>query len=398
MRNICVAFVSLGVLAACLIGATASICTASQPVVIGVPIPLSGQLKAFGQIMKNAFEMAAEDINLAGGIHSRSVELRFADDRGDAAMVDDAFKHMASAGAVMLVGGYASDATYRMARMAESRDVPFLVCTASADKITQRGWTNIYRLNPPISEYTQGLEDFWIKNFKPKSMAILYEDSMFGTEGALRMLDFCREQAIDVIAYIGYDRLTLTPARLRSRLAPLTGGEAPDVIYMISYFEDALMLVQSIKALGIKSMLCGGGGGFTLEAFAKAAGADAELLLTAALWSEQVDTLDSGSFHKKYTQRFGRKTDYHGAEAYSALMVAAEALRRAKSFEPQDIRQALNSIYMKTPFGPVKFYSYGDFERQNSITTLVLQIINGQYETVWPPDKASADFVLPKRD
>lgn len=397
MRKICVTYVSLCLLAACLIGATASICTASQPVVIGVPIPLSGQLKAFGQMMKNAFEMAAEDINLAGGIHSRSVELRFADDKGDAAMVDEAFRHMALAGPVMLVGGYASDATYRMARMAESRDVPFLVSTASADKITQRGWTNIYRLNPPISEYTQGLEDFWIKNFKPKSMVILYEDSMFGTEGSLRMLDFCREQAIEVIAHIGYDRVTLTPGRLRSRLAPLT-GDPPDVIYMISYFEDALMLVKGIKALGIKSMLCGGGGGFTLEAFAKSAGADAEFLFTAALWSDHVDTLDSGSFHKKYAQRFGHKTDYHGAEAYSALMVAAEALRRAKSFEPQNIRQALNSIYMKTPFGPVKFYSYGDFERQNSIHTLVLQIINGKYETVWPPDKASADFILPKRD
>lgn len=143
---------------------------------------------------------------------------------------------------------------------------------------------------------------------------------------------------------------------MRSRLAPLT-GEPPDVIYMISYFEDALMLVKSIKALGIDSMLCSGGG-FTLEAFAQAAGADADLLLTAALWSEQADNLDNGSFPRRYAQRFGLTTDYHGAEAYSALMVAAEALKRAKSFEPQDIRRALNGIYMQTPFGPVKFYSY----------------------------------------
>ncbi|VTR68831.1 Branched-chain ABC-type amino acid transporter, substrate-binding protein [Desulfosarcina cetonica] len=397
MRKTCVTYVSLCFLAACLMGSVASICAASQPVVIGVPVPLSGQLEAFGQMMKNAFEMAVEDVNRAGDIHGRSVELRFADDRGDAARVDDAYRRMASAGAVMLVGGYASDATYRMARMAESGDLPFLVCTASADKITQRGWTNIYRLNPPISEYTQGLEDFWIKNFKPKSMAILHEDSMFGTEGALRMMEFCREQAIEIITHIGYDRVTLTPARLRSRLAPLT-FEPPDVIYMISYFEDALMLVKSIKALGIDSMLCGGGGGFTLAAFAQAAGADADLLLTAALWSDQVDTLDNGSFHKRYAQRFGHKADYHGAEAYSALMVAAEALRTAKSFAPHDIRQALNCIYMKTPFGPVKFYSHEDFERQNNIHTLVLQIINGRYETVWPPDKASAGFILPKRD
>jgi branched-chain amino acid transport system substrate-binding protein len=48
-----------------------------------------------------------------------------------------------------------------------------------------------------------------------------------------------------------------------------------------------------------------------------------------------------------------------------------------------------------TPFGPVKFYSYEDFERQNSVNTLVLRFINGKFETIWPLDAASARFVLP---
>jgi branched-chain amino acid transport system substrate-binding protein len=78
------------------------------------------------------------------------------------------------------------------------------------------------------------------------------------------------------------------------------------------------------------------------------------------------------------------------------LLVAAEALKRSKSFSPQDIRDALNQIYMMTPFGPVKFYSYEDFERQNSVNTLVLQIINGKFETIWPLDAASASFVFPQ--
>jgi branched-chain amino acid transport system substrate-binding protein len=51
----------------------------------------------------------------------------------------------------------------------------------------------------------------------------------------------------------------------------------------------------------------------------------------------------------------------------------------------------LNQTYLITPFGPVKFYSYEDFERQNSINTLVMQIINGKFETIWPPAFASAD-------
>jgi len=47
-------------------------------------------------------------------------------------------------------------------------------------------------------------------------------------------------------------------------------------------------------------------------------------------------------------------------------------------------------------FGPVKLYSYEDFERQKSVNTLVLQVINGKLETIWPLVAASARFVLPQ--
>ena len=113
----------------------------------------------------------------AGGINGRPVNIVFADDKGQVASVKSAFDQLIAAKPVMLVGGYASDPTYQMAKLAQKKDVPFLICTASADKITQKGWKNIYRLNPPISEYTKGLEDFLVNNFKPQSMAIIYENS-----------------------------------------------------------------------------------------------------------------------------------------------------------------------------------------------------------------------------
>jgi branched-chain amino acid transport system substrate-binding protein len=226
-------------------------------------------------------------------------------------------------------------------------------------------------------------------------MVIINENSMFGTSGAIRMIVFCREKAIEIRAHINYDQKLATAAGyFRSLLAPLT-EEPPDVIYMIAYLTDAVALVKQLHEFNIKSLLCGGAGGFTLEEFIIRAGGAANYLLTAALWSEHVRYPGAGEYYTQYAERYSRSPDYHGAEAYSALLVAAEALKRSKSFSPQDIRDALNQIYMMTPFGPVKFYSYEDFERQNSINTLVLQIINGKFETIWPLDAASARFVLP---
>ena len=366
---------------------------AAESVTIGVPLPLSGNLKEFGMMMKNSFEMAQESVNETGGINGRPVNIVFADDQGKVASVNTAFDQLVAAKPVMLVGGYASDPTYQMAKLAEVNDLPFLICTASADKITQRGWKNIYRLNPPISEYTKGLEDFLLNRLKPRSMAIIYENSMFGTNGALNMAEFCLDQAIEIRAQIDYDKTRISPAYFRSLIAPLT-EDPPDVIYMIAYLEDAVMLVQQIRDLKLTSLLIGGAGGFTLEEFVKRAGKSANYLLTVSLWSEHVLYTGAREYYTQYANRYGKSPDYHGAEAYSALLVASDALKRATSFKPENIREALIRTYLITPFAPVKFYSYEDFERQNTINTLVLQIIDGKFETIWPLELASASFVL----
>jgi len=365
-----------------------------QSVIIGIPLPLTGNLKEFGMMMKNSFEMAKASINEAGGINGRSLEIVFADDEGKIASAKPAFDQLVASKPVMLVGGYASDPTYQMSKLAEKKNVPFVICTASVDKITQKGWKNIYRLNPPISEYTKGLEDFLVNDLQPASMAIIYENSMFGTNGAMSMAEFCHDQAIEIRAQIDYDKTKISPAYFRALVAPLT-EEPPDVIYMISYLEDAVMLVTQIRELKLNSLLCGGAGGFTLEEFVKRAGASANYLLTVSLWSEHVLYTGAGAYYTQYVKRYGKSPDYHGAEAYSALLVASDALKRATSFTPKNIRDALNRTYIITPFAPVKFYSYDDFERQNSINTLVLQIINGKFETIWPPAFASARFILP---
>jgi branched-chain amino acid transport system substrate-binding protein len=75
--------------------------------------------------------------------------------------------------------------------------------------------------------------------------------------------------------------------------------------------------------------------------------------------------------------------------------VAADALKRATSFEPGSIRSALDQTDMISPFGPVKFSNYGKFERQNSLPTQVLQVINGKFECVWPQNLATSSFKKP---
>jgi len=274
--------------------------------------------------------------------------------------------------------------------------VPFLVSTASVDKLTKKGWNNIFRLNPPASEYTRGLEDFWLKNFKPKSIAIIHENGMYGTNAAFRMLEFCKDNNIELRAMFDYDKwYGADAAHFQPMLSELT-EEPPDVIFMVSYLKDGVALVKEIRKTKLNSLLCGAAGGFTQEEFIKRAGDAANYLVTATLWSERALYPGAREYFDHYVKLHASQPDYHGAEAYSAVLVAADALRRAESLRPKDIRAALAQTSMVTPFGPVKFYSYEGFERQNSIRTLVLQIIDGKFQTIWPPEFAAAKFVPPQ--
>ena len=297
-------------------------------------------------------------------------------------------------GAIMLVGAYQSSNTVYMARVADKLDRPFLVCTAADDRITQRKWKNVYRLNPPAQGYTKGLEDFFLKKSKPKSMAIIYENSPYGTSGAMRMMWFCRGNDIELRAIEPYHKERLR-ADYFQRIVDRLKENPPDVIYMVSYVKDAALLVKTIRESKLNSLLVGGAGGFTSQKFIDKAGDNANHLLTATLWTPGLKYPGTKEYYDQYIKKYATPPDYHGAEAYSALLVVADALRRAESFSPANIRASLDKTDFLTPFGPVKFKSYGKFERQNRLATMVLQIINGKFECVWPEEHASSNFILP---
>jgi branched-chain amino acid transport system substrate-binding protein len=368
--------------------------SATEPLVIGIP---HSEAYTYATMMKNSFEMALESINKAGGIKGRPIKLVYANDQGKPKPGENAIVELVEkSGAVMLVGGYQSSNTIFMARMADKLDRPLLVCTAADDRITQRKWKNVYRLNPPAQGYTTGLEDFFMNNIKPKSMAIVYENSPYGTSGAMRMMWFCRGNDIELRAIEPYHKERLKPDYFK-RIVGRLKENPPDVIYMVSYLKDGALLVKNIREAKISSLLSGGAGGFTSQKFINAAGGSADGLLTATLWTPQLQYPGTKEYYDQYTNKYGSPPDYHGAEAYSALLVAADALMRTDIYNPAGIRAALEKTDLMTPFGPVKFISYEKFDRQNSLPTQVLQIINGKFECVWPQEHATANFaVYPK--
>ncbi|MGD9503431.1 MAG: ABC transporter substrate-binding protein [Syntrophobacteraceae bacterium] len=366
---------------------------ADETVKVGIILPTTGEKAKFGEIEKNSFEMALEEINAAGGINGKKLELVFEDDTGRPEVARSAAEKLITKDkVVMLGGGYGSSETFAIAGVAQQSQIPFLVNTGSDDKITEQGWEYVFRLNPTVSEYPNALQTFLTEIVQPKTAAILYENTNFGSSGAKEFKQTCEKLGIKVVMEEGYEHggVDFKPLLIKVKQAN------PDLVYMISYLMDASLLMrQSMELRFTPKLFVGGGAGFTLPEFPKNAGKASEKVFSTTLWYQTLSYPGAKDYFDNFVKKYGKDTEYHGAEAYASAFVIADALKRASAMTPEAIRASLAATDLMTVFGPVKFIAYDKKTNQNRLPTYLVQWIDGNLELVWPKNVASKPYVYP---
>lgn len=371
---------------------------AAEPVKVGLPLPLTGIHAKFGEAIRNAYLLALEEINAAGGItkgplQGRKIEFVVEDTTSKPEVARSAVEKLITRDKVpMIVGEYSSSNTFAVAGVTEKFQVPYLSQTGAADNITEQGWKWIFRINQPASEYAGGLQDFLLKVVKPKSMAILFENTLFGTSLSKAVQAWTKEVGIEVTNFEPYEAgaIDFKPMLLKVK------AKNPDVQFMVSYLMDAMLLMRQSKELDINpKIFAGGAAGFTMPEFIEGARGAAEYVFSATLWAPDVKYPGAREFYDTYFKKYGVRPEYHSTEGYAAAYVLRDVLQRTASLKNEDLRQALAQTDLMTAFGPIKFVSYKKFTNQNRLPTLVVQIQKGKLVTVWPKEYAAADFIYP---
>ncbi len=365
----------------------------AQDARFSIPLPLTGTNAKFGEIEKQSYEIAAEEINAAGGIKGKKVILEFEDSQGKPEVSRSIVEKLVDVKKQPVIfGEYSSACSKAIAAVSEERKVPYLVVTGATDDITQQNYKYVFRMNPTNAYYATGMMSFLREVVKPTSIAILYESSDFGTSGAEDMVKQSEKFPMKVLVKEQYEKGAVDFKPILSKVK----AARPDMIYMVSYVMDASLLTRQIMELRIDAKLyAGGAAGFAIPEFIQSAKEASEYVVSATLWSPQVTYPGTKAFAEKYKSRFKDYPSYHGAEAYSALYIIKDALTRAKSWTANDIRDAMKTTNMMTAFGPIKFEDKEGYTNQNFMDTLVLQVIKGQFETIWPQKYASKKYVFP---
>jgi len=171
-----------------------------------------------------------------------------------------------------------------------------------------------------------------------KTVAILHENSLFGQSGSKKFVKKCKKMGIEVLIKEGYEAGAIDFKPLLVKVKALK----PDLVYMISYIMDASLLIRQSQELNFNPKLfVGGAAGFTLPEFEKNAGAASDYVYSATLWTPSVPYPGAKEYYDKFVAKYNTPTEYHGAEAYAAMYVLADALKRAKTLTPEGVREAL---------------------------------------------------------
>ncbi|MEO8152683.1 MAG: ABC transporter substrate-binding protein [Rhizobacter sp.] len=390
---------------------------AVNEVKIGVIYPLTGPGAAVGGELRSALELAADIINngapgiaelpfSAGkgltGLKGAKVKLVFADHQANPQIgATEAERLITQEKVVAIVGCYNSAVTATASQVAERAGIPFLNAESSSASLTARGFKWFFRTTPHDDLFVHNAFEFLKeleakKGIKPGAIATLNENGLWGTETTKLQAKLAPEFKLNLVKQVLYPSKT---TQLTSEVQTLKAA-SPNLVLQSSYTPDAILSMKTYKELGFSpDMILANNAGFTDTDFIKTLGKDAEYVITREVWA--LDLASRNPLIKQVNDLFNSryKINFTGnsSRSFTGLMVMADAINRAGSTEPEAIRAALAATDIAgskliMPWKGVKFDATG----QNTLGQgILVQIIDGKYNTVWPFSMASREVVWP---
>ena len=275
-------------------------------------------------------------------------------------------------------------------RVAERYKVPLIVPAASKEEITRQGYKWTFRVSGTTGDYAGVLLDLATTLGKPKTIAILNENTDFGVSAAKSAKTIAEQKGIKVVFEEAYSKGS---PDYRSTLAKVKAAN-PDLVFMVSYVADAILLMRQSREIGLTPMaFLGAGAGFSVAQFAK----EKEIsqgVFSSTQWTEDAPWAGSKAWFKRYVKQFGKPPTYHAACAYESMMIMGQAAAAAGG-DREKTREALHTGKWNGILGEVRFQDYDGYQNQRKAAMLVEQVQNGQHETVWPLKEAVKKPIWP---
>lgn len=364
---------------AALLAATAlSGAQAADPIKIGVVTPLSGTYAGIGQQVRWGLELATKEVNAAGGIAGRQVELIFEDEEANPAVaVQKADKLFQVNKVDFLTGTVNSGSTLAVGQVAERAGKLIATTVSFADSITtDKCSPNVFRVNARAGQQSAALA-VWLSKDKPKANVFyLGPDYEMGRSTVAAFKSAAEKVGAtssgEVFAPLDSKDYTQYFGQLRSARA--------QVLYTSVAGNDTVRLLTQMQEFGLLTNLTVVGASGTVTAQNLAAiGKAAEGFVTGVGYSAQIDTPENKKFVAAFQAANKMDPDLYGADSYGLIYAYKAAVEKAGSTDTDKVRKALEDLKWQTPQGE-KTLRAGD--HQAIQTMYVVRVTGGKFMTV----------------
>ena len=306
-------------------------------VIVGYYGDLSGRTSSFGQSTKNGVEMAADEINKAGGINGRTVRIITEDDQGEPNKAATVVTKLINQDKVQaLLGEVASSNSLAAAPKAQEAKVPMISPSSTNPAVTQVG-DYIFRVCFIDPFQGEVMAKFSANNLKAKRAAILYD---FNSDYSRGLYQFFKRSFTSLGGQIVSEQSYTQGDRDFSGQLTAIRAANPDVIYVPGYYGEVGVISNQTKQLGIKAPLLGGDGWDAPQLW-QLGGASLNGNYISNHYSVDDPSPAIQKFVADYKARYNVLPDALAALGYDSMKVLADAVKRAGSTENVKLRDAI---------------------------------------------------------
>ena len=388
-----------------------------EPILIGALYPMTGALADSGQNMEDGIDLAVEEINAAGGISGRPIQIVYGDTQGANATGMTEMERLITQDKVMAVmGAYQSGVTEVVSQVAENYQVPMITANATSDSLTSHGYEYFFRLAPTNMMFIRDMEQYLLDlsakdpadDIDVKSVAVCADNTELGQQTATWAKYFAEENGLEFKGEVLYSQ---GAADLTSEVLQLKSLN-PDALIVDNYVSDAILLTKTMNEQGYKpNIMIAKANGYTESSYLPSVGGLANGILTATEFLPgDKGTKVSDAFKAKY----GVDMNGHSAEAYTVVWIFRTALQNladaGKEITSEALKDELSTLEIKDafpggeeiilPYDTIKFSEsefngipYKNTNMDGKLT--IAQFQDGSLVTVWPFDIAKHDTIYP---
>ncbi|UPK26730.1 ABC transporter substrate-binding protein [Bradyrhizobium sp. 195] len=340
--------------------------TAQEQPLIGVSLPMTGAKALVGRNFKQGVELAIADINAAGGVLGKPLQVVFEDDQGDNTngAINAVNKIMQVHKTPVMIGPH-----YSVTQMATQN----IYCNGkivsltggTGVPVTNSGCKFVIRTRSNDDVQAKAIIDYAQKALKAADkVAIFYANDDFGKSGQARVVAQMAALGLKPVAIESHNP---NDKDYSAQLSKLKNAGAALVI-LWAHDTDAALIVKQAKQFGLPFRFAGAV--LSEDAFLKLAGSGAEGAISASYFVPTDPNPAVQTFVKRYEERFKMAPDVWSATYYDAAMLAAKAINAAGSADVAKIRDSFATVKYDGLLASYGCDEKGDCNRQVNIVEI----------------------------